>query len=69
MNRHIHRAGLHRGLLECAEVLECKAFLNSRLVSIDPSTPSLEVKGGKVCTGDLIVASDGMAACQSVPAN
>lgn len=60
--RHIHRADLHRGLLECAEVLGCTIFLDSRVVSIDPYTPSLVVKGGKVYTGDLIVASDGSLA-------
>jgi salicylate hydroxylase len=46
-------------LLDCAEDLGCKIFLDSRVVSIDPYTPSLVVKGGKTYTGDLIVASDG----------
>lgn len=59
IDRHIHRADLHRGLLECAVELGCVVFLDSRVISIDPYTPSLVVKGGKTYTGDLIVASDG----------
>ena len=58
-DRHIHRADLHRGLLECATDYGCKLYLDNRVVKIDPYKPSLETISGKVFTGDLIVASDG----------
>ena len=35
-------------------------YLDSRVISIDPYTPSLVTKGGRTYSGDLIVASDGM---------
>jgi len=59
MCRHIHRADLHRGLWEAAHDVGCKVFLDSRVVSIDPSKPSLVTKNGDTYEGDLIVASDG----------
>lgn len=58
-NRHIHRADLHRGLLEAATALGCKMYLDSRVVKIDSAVPSLTTKNGEVHTADLIVASDG----------
>jgi len=58
-DRHIHRADLHRGLLEAAKELGCEVQLNSRVVSIDPTEPSLVTKTGTKFGGDLIVASDG----------
>jgi hypothetical protein len=57
--RHIHRADLHRGLWEAAHDVGCKVYLDSRVVSIDPSKPSLATKYGDTYEGDLIVASDG----------
>ncbi|RFU28497.1 hypothetical protein B7463_g7848, partial [Scytalidium lignicola] len=57
---HIHRADLHRGLVEAATALGCKIHLDSRVVKIDPSVPSLTTKNGDVLTADLIVASDGL---------
>jgi len=57
---HIHRADLHRGLLQAAEELGCVVYLDSRVVSIDPLKPSLVTKDGKTYEGDLIVASDGL---------
>lgn len=57
---HIHRADLHRGLLECATDLGIKTHLNSRVLEVDPYAPALTVKGGKKYTADLIVASDGL---------
>ncbi|PSS12771.1 hypothetical protein M430DRAFT_43613 [Amorphotheca resinae ATCC 22711] len=57
---HIHRADLHRGLLEVAKAAGCKVLLNNRVVSIDPSKPSLLTKGGVTYEADLIVASDGL---------
>jgi len=58
--RHIHRADLHRGLLEAATELGCKVYLDSRVVSIDAYMPSITTAGGKTYKGDLIVASDGL---------
>ncbi|KAH8812785.1 hypothetical protein F5884DRAFT_316912 [Xylogone sp. PMI_703] len=57
---HIHRADLHRGLFEAATEYGCKIHLDSRVVKIDPSAPSLTTKNGDVFAGDLIVASDGL---------
>ncbi|RFU30476.1 hypothetical protein B7463_g5881, partial [Scytalidium lignicola] len=57
---HIHRADLHRGLLEAAIDVGCKIHLDSRVVTIDPHTPSLTTKNGETYTADLIVASDGL---------
>jgi salicylate hydroxylase len=58
--RHIHRADLHRGLLEAAKDLGCKFHLDSRVVSIDPDAGSLLTHTGVTYSGDLIVASDGL---------
>ncbi|KAK4690386.1 hypothetical protein P7C71_g6390, partial [Lecanoromycetidae sp. Uapishka_2] len=57
---HIHRADLHRGLLECATDLGIKTHLDSRVIDVDPYAPALTVKGGKTYKADLIVASDGL---------
>jgi len=57
---HIHRADLHRGLLQAAQEKGCEVHLDSRVISIDPSKPSLTTKDGKTYEGDLIVASDGL---------
>lgn len=58
-NRHVHRADLHRGLLDAATDLGCRVRLNSRVVNIDPSLPALATHDGKLYSADLIVASDG----------
>lgn len=57
--RHIHRADLHRGLLDAATEFGCKMYLDSRVVEIDAYKPSLTTKNGDTYTADLIVASDG----------
>ena len=57
--RHIHRADLHRGLLECATHLGIVLHTNSRVVKVDPHESSLTTKDGRQFTADLIVASDG----------
>lgn len=59
-DRHVHRANLHRGLLNAAMDHGCKVRLNSRVVSIDPSVPTLATQDGKTYSADLIVASDGL---------
>lgn len=57
---HIHRADLHRGLMEAATQAGCKIHLDSRVIKLDPSKPSLITKNGETFAGDLIVASDGL---------
>ncbi|KAF7859570.1 hypothetical protein EAF04_008651 [Stromatinia cepivora] len=57
---HVHRADLHRGLLDAAMDHGCKVRLNSRVVSIDPSVPMLATQDGKTYSADLIIASDGL---------
>lgn len=57
--RHIHRADLHRGLLECAETLGVESFFDCRVIHADSSLPSVTTKDGQQWTADLIVASDG----------
>ncbi|ESZ93349.1 hypothetical protein SBOR_6276 [Sclerotinia borealis F-4128] len=56
---HVHRADLHRGLLEAATDLGCNVRLDSRVVSIDPFVPTLTTQHGKTYAADLIIASDG----------
>src|ERR1700710_1287479 len=60
MDRHVHRADLHRGLLECASELGIKTYLDSRVLEIDPTVPLIKTKGGLKLKPDLIVASDGL---------
>ncbi|THH18746.1 hypothetical protein EW146_g2287 [Bondarzewia mesenterica] len=56
---HLHRAELHGALSELA--LSYATFrLNSRVVSIDPSVPTLTLQTGEVITADLIIAADGV---------
>ncbi|KAJ7672440.1 hypothetical protein DFH06DRAFT_1082427 [Mycena polygramma] len=57
---HIHRADLHRGLLEAAIDLGCKFHLDARVISIDPGTGSVLTKDNAIYSADLIVASDGL---------
>ncbi|KAJ7206612.1 hypothetical protein GGX14DRAFT_637692, partial [Mycena pura] len=57
---HIHRADLHRGLLEAAVDLGCKFHLDARVVSIDPDAGSVLTKDDETYSADLIVASDGL---------
>ncbi|KAF7343989.1 Salicylate hydroxylase [Mycena venus] len=57
---HIHRADLHRGLLEAAVDLGCKFHLDARVVFIDPDAGSVLTKDDAKYTADLIVASDGL---------
>ena len=57
---HIHRADLHRGLVDRAEELGIKIHLDSRVLEVHPEVPSITVKDGKVYKADLIVASDGL---------
>ncbi|KAJ7644396.1 hypothetical protein FB45DRAFT_897785 [Roridomyces roridus] len=57
---HIHRADLHRGLLQAAVDLGCQIHLNSRVVRIEPETGSAITQDSVTYHGDLVVASDGL---------
>lgn len=57
---HIHRADLHRGLLECATGLGVEVYLDSRVIDVDYHAARLTVAGGREYGADLIVASDGL---------
>jgi salicylate hydroxylase len=56
---HIHRADLHRGLLECANDLGISLHLGNKVTEVNPDEASLITSSGKKFTADLIVASDG----------
>lgn len=56
---HIHRADLHRGLLECATDLGIELRLGNKVVEVNPDEPSLVTSSGNKFHADLIVASDG----------
>ncbi|KAJ7730372.1 hypothetical protein DFH07DRAFT_781643 [Mycena maculata] len=60
VSRHIHRADLHRGLLQAATDLGCIVHLDARVVSIDADAGSLLTKDNDTYSGDLIVAADGL---------
>lgn len=56
---HLHRAELHRVLSDLA-LPYATLRLNSRVVSLDPSTATLILQTGEVITADLIIAADGV---------
>jgi salicylate hydroxylase len=56
---HIHRADFHQLLFELAKPY-MDLQLNSRVVSIDPSKPSLTLANGKVIYTDVIIGADGV---------
>lgn len=56
---HIHRADLHRGLLECATDLGITLHLDSKVLDVDLDYGSLVTSKGEKLTADFIVASDG----------
>ena len=55
----IQRAELHRVLSDLA-LPYANLRLNSRVVSLDPSTATLILQTGEVITADLIIAADGV---------
>lgn len=57
---HIHRADLHRGLLQCATDLGITLHLDSKVVDVDPDQGTFVTSKGDKHTADLIVASDGI---------
>ncbi|KAH8683828.1 hypothetical protein BGZ61DRAFT_495572 [Ilyonectria robusta] len=64
---HIHRADLHRGLLECATDLGITLHLDSKVLDVDLDYGSLVTSKGEKLTADFIVASDGLhSTCRSI---
>ncbi|KAF9490643.1 FAD/NAD(P)-binding domain-containing protein [Pleurotus eryngii] len=56
---HIHRADLHRLLLELARPF-MSLSTNSRVVSADPGVPAVTLESGAVIHADLIIGADGV---------
>ncbi|TFK47446.1 FAD/NAD(P)-binding domain-containing protein [Heliocybe sulcata] len=56
---HIHRADFHKILFDLASS-RMTLRLKSRVVGVDPSTPSLTLETGEVVKADLIVGADGL---------
>jgi salicylate hydroxylase len=54
-----HRAHLHSALLRRAECLGVIILPGSRVVSYEPTLPSVTLSDGRVLEGDLVVAADG----------
>ncbi|KAI6011791.1 hypothetical protein EDC04DRAFT_2609745 [Pisolithus marmoratus] len=54
-----HRADLHRMLYELAEP-HVNIRTNCRVVSMNPSTPSLTLRSGEVVHADLVIGADGV---------
>ncbi|KAG2064822.1 FAD/NAD(P)-binding domain-containing protein [Suillus decipiens] len=55
----LHRADLHRMLYAVTEP-HCNIRVNCRVVSVDPSKPSVTLESGEVISADLIVGADGI---------
>ncbi|KAI6046393.1 FAD/NAD(P)-binding domain-containing protein [Pisolithus marmoratus] len=56
---HTHRADLHRMLYDLAES-HVNIRTNCRVVSMDPSLPSLTLRSGEVVHADLVIGADGL---------
>ncbi|KAG2119400.1 hypothetical protein DEU56DRAFT_121276 [Suillus clintonianus] len=56
---HIHRADFHRMLYAAAEQ-HCNIRVDCRVVSLDPSKPTMTLASGEVVSADLIIGADGV---------
>lgn len=56
----IHRADYQRLLFDAAEAQGAMIYLNSGIVSVDQSIPSVTLKNGHIMRADLIVGADGI---------
>lgn len=56
----IHRADYQRLLFDAAEAQGAMIHLNSGIISVDQSTPSVTLKDGRILKADLIVGADGI---------
>jgi salicylate hydroxylase len=59
LTRLKQRADFHRMLYSVTESY-CNIRVNSRVVSVDPLTPSVTLASGEVVTADLIIGADGV---------
>ncbi|KAI6115943.1 hypothetical protein F5141DRAFT_636270 [Pisolithus sp. B1] len=56
---HVHRADLHRMLYDLAEP-HVNIRTNCRVVSMNPSIPTLMLRSGEVVHADLVIGADGL---------
>ena len=56
----VHRADLHKALLDAAERAAVKVLTNKRITSFDFDAPSATTDDGEVFKADLVVAADGI---------
>ncbi|KAI6115942.1 hypothetical protein F5141DRAFT_1212544 [Pisolithus sp. B1] len=56
---HVHRADLHRMLYDLAEP-HVNTRTNCRVVSMNPSIPTLMLKSGEIVHADLVIGADGL---------
>ncbi|TFY76881.1 hypothetical protein EWM64_g7132 [Hericium alpestre] len=56
---HVHRADVHQMLYDLATPY-MTVRLNARVMSIDPSIPTLTLQSGEVVSADMIIAADGV---------
>lgn len=56
----VHRADLHKGLIEAAEKAGVTVLPDHAVVESDLNEPSVITSTGKVFTGDLLIAADGI---------
>lgn len=56
---HIHRADFHRMLYVAVEP-HCNIRVNCRVVSVDPSKPSVTLASGEVVSADVLIGADGL---------
>ncbi|KAF8837679.1 FAD/NAD(P)-binding domain-containing protein [Paxillus ammoniavirescens] len=56
---HIHRADFHRMVYDLAKP-HTNIRTNCRVVSLDPSIPSLTLESGEVIRADLVIGADGV---------
>jgi salicylate hydroxylase len=56
---HVHRADYHQLIYELAKPW-MNLRLNSKVVDVDPSTPSITLQSGEKITADFIIGADGI---------
>ncbi|KAG6856070.1 hypothetical protein H0H87_007726 [Tephrocybe sp. NHM501043] len=56
---HVHRADLHRLLLELAAPY-MTLRLNSKVLTVEPSTPFVVLESGEILRTDLVIGADGV---------
>uniref|UniRef100_A0A060TH41 ARAD1D27984p n=1 Tax=Blastobotrys adeninivorans TaxID=409370 RepID=A0A060TH41_BLAAD len=56
----VHRADLHKGLLEAAERVGVKVLPNHEVIEYNMDEPYVKTKDGTTFRGDLVIAADGI---------